>query len=173
MSDTQSEDMNPTGGIETILAAASDSMSDQMVERLAATSAATLEIVDRLNDEETRDAIHSLLDQLTELHRAGGLVPLFELLHLLNAARNAMTDDMVERLSIFTEQMVNNLGSDETLELAHHTAEAICEAAKETEQTPPSGGLLNTLRMLSQPETQASLQFALRVAGKLRKCSSK
>lgn len=163
-----SESQAQSGGIDQIVSIASDSLSDQMVERLSTASANVMEVADRLNDDETRDAIHSLLDELTALHRNGGLTALFEGLHFINAIRNAMTDGMVERMAIFAEHMVDNLGSEEVAKLASETADAISVAAQETAQNPPAGGMMSTLRLLSQPETQASLQFLLNVAGKLR-----
>lgn len=153
--------------IERVLTAAGDAITDQMVERLAVTSSNALEVLDRINDDDTRDAIMTLIDQLTDLHRAGGLTSLFEVVHMINAGRNAMTDGIVERLAIFAEHMVSNLGQEEVGELAHDASMALCEARKES-MDAPSGGLMATLRLLSKPETQQSLQFLMAFAGKLR-----
>jgi len=143
---------------------AADALTDQMVERLATTAGNVAEIADRLNEPDTRDAVHTLLDELTRLHRAGGLVSVFELVHMVNAARNAMTDGIVERLAGFGEHMVNNLANEETADLFQTFATALFDAQKKTAEQPSRGGLLSAMRLLSAPETQSSLQFLLAFA---------
>ena len=61
----------PMGEAERLVRAASDALTDSMVERLTTTASNALEIVDRLNDDATREAIHSALDKVTELHQVG------------------------------------------------------------------------------------------------------
>jgi uncharacterized protein YjgD (DUF1641 family) len=153
---------------ERLFAAVSDALSDQMVERLAGTASNALEVVDCLNDEETKDAVLTVLHELTVLHRAGGLVKAFELAHMINAIRGAMTDQMVERLAGFMEHMVTNLANEEVADLAHDARMALCEAREELADDDGAGGLLSTARMLSQPETQRSLRFLLKFAEKLQ-----
>ncbi|MBV8336218.1 MAG: hypothetical protein JO358_12425, partial [Alphaproteobacteria bacterium] len=58
--------------------AAREALTDAMVERLAVTAGNALELLDRLNDANTRDAVHMLVDRLGELHRAGALDTLFD-----------------------------------------------------------------------------------------------
>ncbi|MCW9039204.1 MAG: hypothetical protein OQJ76_01815, partial [Rhodospirillales bacterium] len=57
--------------------AASDALTDSMVERLTDTGANAMEVVDKLNDDETREAVGYALDRLTDLHRVGALETLF------------------------------------------------------------------------------------------------
>jgi len=158
-----------TQELEAGLQGATDALTDQMVERLASTAGNVAEIADRLNDPDTRDAVHTLLDELTRLHKAGGLVSLFELVHMVNAARNAMTDSIVERLAGFTEHMVTNVANEETADLFQTFATALIDAQKQAEAAPARGGLLSAVRLLSAPQTQASLQFLLAFAEGLRK----
>jgi uncharacterized protein YjgD (DUF1641 family) len=158
-----------TQELEGGLQGATDALTDQMVERLASTAGNVGEIADRLNDPDTRDAVHTLLDELTRLHRAGGLVSLFELVHVVNAARNAMTDSILERLAGFTEHMVTNVANEETADLFQTFATALTDAQKQAEAAPARGGLLSAVRLLSAPQTQASLQFLLAFAEGLRK----
>lgn len=150
--------------LERGLQGAADALTDQMVERLATAAGNVGEIADRLNDPDTRDAVHTLLDELTRLHRAGGLVSLFELVHMVNAARNAMTDSIVERLATFGEHMVTNVANEETADLFQTFATALFDAQKKTESQPSRGGLLSAMRLLSAPETQTSLHFLLTFA---------
>jgi uncharacterized protein YjgD (DUF1641 family) len=161
----------PENQLARVAQAASDAMTDTMVERLTITGTNALEIVDRLNDETTRDAIHNALDRLTELHRVGALDTLFDAVTVMHAARSAATDGMLERLFIFLEHMVNTVGTEDLAILADETKSAIDEAAAETSGPPPKGGLMATLALLGQPETQQSLRFLLAVAAKLRERS--
>lgn len=150
--------------VTSLLRGATDALTDQMVERLSITGANALEVVDRLNDEHTRDAILTLLDELTKLHRAGGLVSLFETIHTLNAMRNALTDSIVERLTVFGEAMVTNLANEEVACLAGAACTAIMEASEEVSKEPSSGGLMASLRLLGQPETQSAMRFLVAVS---------
>ena len=155
--------------LERGLQGAADALSDQMVERLATTAGNVAEIADRLNDPDTRDAVHTLLDELTRLHRSGGLVSLFELVHLLNVARNAMTDGMIERLASFGEHMVTNVANEETADLFQTFATALFDAQDRVKAQPARGGLLSAMRLMSAPETQASLSFLLAFAQGLQR----
>jgi len=159
---------NTASEVERLFGAVSDALSDQMVERLAATAGNALEVVDKLNDDDTRDAVLTLVDELTALHRAGGLVKVFELIHMFNAIRNAMTDQMVERLAAFTEHMVTHLATEDIAELAHDAQLALADARDESADDNGGGGLMSVIKLLSQPETQRSLRFLLSFADNLR-----
>jgi hypothetical protein len=86
----------PTDEVAHLAQAAREALTDAMVERLAVTAGNTLELLDRLNDERTREAVHMLVDRLSELHKAGALDTLFDAVMLLHAARNAVTDPIVD-----------------------------------------------------------------------------
>lgn len=151
-----------------LLNAARNAATDNIVERGVVATTSVLELVDQMTQPETREAIHTVLEELTALHRNGGVATLFELIHFLNAMRNAATDNIVERGAVFVEQMVNNLANEEVATVAGVAHSALHEAAKETAETTHRGGLFATLGMLSKPETQASLGFLLAFASKLR-----
>ena len=150
--------------LDRLLQGGSDALTDGMVERMATTFANMLEIIDKLNEEPTRDAVMSLLDEVTKLHRAGALTSTFELIHLVHGIRSAMTDSMVERLAVFVEHMATNLVNEEVAGLAGEVNEAVLTAKRQTEQQAVSGGLLSTLKLLSQPETQSALLFMVNMA---------
>lgn len=152
-----------------LILALREALTDSMVERLAVTGGNALEVVDRLNDETTRDAIHTVLDRVTELHRIGALDTLFDLVAVIHASKSASTDAIVERLFAFVEQMMNTFGSDNLSRLADGAAEAMEDAVHETRDVEPSGGILSTVSMLSKPETQKSLMFLLKFAENLQK----
>jgi uncharacterized protein YjgD (DUF1641 family) len=149
--------------------AAQEALTDTMIERLSITGSNALEVVDRLNDEETRDAVMFLIDMVTDLHRIGALQTLFEAVTTLHGARSALTDNMIERLFIFVEHMINNLANEEVAVMAHNARMAMDEAVDEIRSRPaPSGGLMSTIRMLSRPEANRALQFLLAFACKMQ-----
>ncbi len=152
-----------------LILALREALTDSMVERLAVTGGNAMEVVDRLNDDTTRDAIHNALDRLTDLHRIGALDTLFDLVGVIHASKSASTDVIVERLFAFVEQMMNTFGSDNLSRLADGAAEAMEDAVHETRDVEPSGGILATVSMLSKPETQKSLMFLLKFAENLQK----
>jgi uncharacterized protein YjgD (DUF1641 family) len=158
----------PTDEVAHLAQAAREALTDAMVERLAVTAGNTLELLDRLNDESTREAVHMLVDRLSELHKAGALDTLFDTVMLLHAARNAVTDPIVDRLFAFFEQMINTVGNEAMGTLAANTRLALEEAAEETARSTPKGGLFTTLSLLARPETQRSLGFLLRFSEKLQ-----
>jgi uncharacterized protein YjgD (DUF1641 family) len=159
----------PPSEVERLVQATREALTDSMVERLAVTGANALELVDRLNDERTSEAIHALIDRVTELHKVGALDTLFDTVMLLHAARNASTDNIVERLFTFVEQMINTVGNEAMGRLADNTRQALDEAAEETARAAPKGGILATLSLLARPEAQQSLAFLLRFGEKLQR----
>jgi uncharacterized protein YjgD (DUF1641 family) len=169
---TMSETMisnQPMDEIARVTLAAREAMTDAMVERLAVTGASAIELVDRLNDEQTSAAVHTVLDRLTELHKLGALDTLFDLVTLLHSARNAMTDNMLERLFTFFEQMINTVGNEEMGMLAGNARTALEEAAEETEKLPVRRGVMPMLSILSKPEAQRSLAFLVSFSDKLQR----
>jgi len=113
--------------------------------------------------------VHSLIDRLTELHKVGAIDTVCDLALTLHAVRNALTDNMVERLFMFAESMINTVGNEAMGELAENARMALEDAAKETAKGPsPKGGMMSTLSMLGKPETQRSLAFLLSFSNKLQ-----
>ena len=151
----------PQDGLARLVTSASDALTDSMVERLSITGANAMEVVDRLNDEQTREAVHTVIDRLTELHRTGALQTLFDLVSVIHSARNAMTDSIVERLFAFIEHMINNVATEEMATLADNVRISMDEALIETQKRRTRGGLFRTMFMLTKPETQKTLNFFL------------
>jgi uncharacterized protein YjgD (DUF1641 family) len=168
MSDTLISNQ-PTDEMARLTLAAREALTDSMVERLAVTGANALELVDRLNDENTGAALHSLIDRLTELHKVGALDTLCDTVMMLHAARNALTDSMVERLFGFFEHMINTVGNEAMGELAENTRMAFEEATEQTARAAPAGGLFALLSLLSKPEAQRSIAFLLAFSDKLQR----
>ncbi len=114
-----------------------------------------------------------MIDRLTELHKVGALDTVCDLALTLHAVRSALTDNMVERLFMFVESMINTVGNEAMGELAENTRLALEEAAQETAKAAaPRGGVMQTLSLLSKPETQRSLAFLLAFSAKLQSRAS-
>jgi uncharacterized protein YjgD (DUF1641 family) len=158
----------PTDELPDALGAAANAFTDSMVERMASNLSNTLEVLDRLSNPDTREAVDALLDGLTTLHKTGDLAALFELAHVLGSVRAAATDSMVERGAALLEHLVNNMANEEVADLAHQTQQAMREARQEGETAPSPGGFMATLALLGKPETQDALRFLVRVTGKLK-----
>ncbi|MCC6776516.1 MAG: hypothetical protein IT537_07765 [Hyphomicrobiales bacterium] len=159
----------PVSEIERLTQAVREALTDSMIERLTATGANALELVDRLNDEQTSAAVHNAIDRMTELQKIGALDTLFDLVTVIHAVRNASTDNIVERMFTFMEQMINTVGNEEVGALAENARLALDEAAEETARAAPRGGLLGVLSLLSKPETHRSLAFLLSFSDKLQR----
>src|SRR5277367_2560939 len=169
MNDIALTNQPPTDELARLTLAAREALTDSMVERLAVTGANALELIDRLNDESTSAALHSMFDRLAELHKVGAIDTACDTLLMVHAVRSALTDNMVERLFAFFEQMINTVGNEAMGELAQNTRIAFEAAAEETAQTASRGGLFAMLAMLSKPETQRSLAFLLAFGEKLQR----
>ena len=168
MSDTATANAQRAEEVQRLVGVINDALTDGMVERAAGTYGNMLEVIDHIAEPDTLAAIHAILDELTTLHRTGGLATLFDTIHMFNAFRNATTDGIVERGAIFVEHMVNNLATEEIATLASNATSAMHEAAEESAKVKHGGGLFSTLGMLGKPETQASLHFLLNFAQKLQ-----
>jgi len=169
MTDMTLSNQPPPDEMTRLTIAAREALTDSMVERLAMLGGNALELLDRLNDPNTSAAVHTMIDRLTELHKVGALDTVCDLALTLHAVRSALTDNMVERLFMFAESMINTVGNEAMGELAENTRMALEEAAHDTAKAPPPrGGVMSTLSLLSKPETQRSLAFLLAFSSKLQ-----
>jgi hypothetical protein len=101
--------------VNRLALAAREALTDQIIERLAITGGNALEVIDRLNDEATSDAVHRLIDRLTEMERIGSLDTACDMVMMLHAMRNALTDPIIERLFVYAEYMITNVGNEDVL----------------------------------------------------------
>jgi uncharacterized protein YjgD (DUF1641 family) len=103
------------------------------------------------------------------MHKIGAIDTVCDLALTVHAMRSALTDNMVERLFMFAESMINTVGNEAMGELAENARMALEDAAHETAKAPaPKGGVMSTLSLLSKPETQRSLAFLLAFSNKLQ-----
>ncbi len=81
--------------IDRVVQAAKDSLTDDMITRLASTAAGAMDMVDRINRSGLGDAIPAL----AALVQNGDLDRIVQLARLVGSAQDALTDDVVGRLS--------------------------------------------------------------------------
>jgi uncharacterized protein YjgD (DUF1641 family) len=183
--------------LQRVIAAARDSLTDEMVTRLAATAGETVVLLDQIN----RAGLARALPALTQLVNNGDLERLSHLARLYSSAQDAMTDEMVSRLA---ETMGNGLslldrfsrgGADnvvrmleslqscgalerlatmlpqliERLGMVQELLQSVDDAAAASRAARPSpGGFGGLWQMLRDPEAQDTLRFLLAVGKQLR-----
>ena len=183
--------------LQRVMAAARDSLTDEMVTRLAATAGETIVLLDQVN----RAGLARALPALTQMVNNGDLERLSHLARLYSSAQDALTDEMVSRLA---ETMGNGLslldrfsrgGADnvvrmleslqasgalerlstmlpqliERLGMVQELLQSIDDAAAASRAARPSaGGIGGLWQMLRDPESQDTLRFLLAVGKQLR-----
>jgi uncharacterized protein YjgD (DUF1641 family) len=83
------------GDIERVVAAARDALSDEMVGRLSATAAEAMDIVDQMQ----RSGLAKAIPSLARLVNDGDLERLAHLARVYAAGQDALTDEMISRLT--------------------------------------------------------------------------
>ena len=81
--------------VQRLLESARDSLTDDMVTRLAATLGGGMDLLDRIN----RSQLDRALPAITRLVENGDLDRLVELARLVASAQDSMSDDIVNRLA--------------------------------------------------------------------------
>jgi len=81
--------------VERVIAAARDALSDEMVGRLASSAGSTMELLDQVN----RAGLGRAIPALTELVNNGDLDRLAKLARVYGASEDALTDEMIGRLT--------------------------------------------------------------------------
>jgi Asp-tRNA(Asn)/Glu-tRNA(Gln) amidotransferase C subunit len=81
--------------VERLVAAARDALTDEMVSRLASTAGDAVELMDQVN----RAGLARAIPALAQMVNNGDLERLSQLARLYNSAQDALTDEMVGRLT--------------------------------------------------------------------------
>lgn len=81
--------------LERVISAARDSMTDEMVGRLAGSAAEALDLVDKAG----RSGLGNAIPVLAEMVNNGDLERLSQLARVFHATQDALTDEMVSRLT--------------------------------------------------------------------------
>ncbi|HET9340946.1 MAG TPA: DUF1641 domain-containing protein [Casimicrobiaceae bacterium] len=92
----QSEESRAVGmEVERVVAAARDALTDEMVARLASTAGDAVELMDQVN----RAGLGRAIPPLAQMVNDGDLERLAQVARLYHSAQDALTDEMVTRLS--------------------------------------------------------------------------
>lgn len=177
---------------ERVLAAARDSLSDEMVSRLAGTASDAMDLIDRVN----RTGLYRAIPALAELVNNGDLDRLAKLARVYTAAEDSLSDEMVGRLAETVTEGVSLLdrlsrgGAGRLVEmLAHleasgnlkriadtlprllermemldallHAFETSC--ATTTTQPKSAGGVGGLWGLMRDPDNQDALRFLINV----------
>ncbi|MBU2764897.1 hypothetical protein HAP94_01485 [Acidithiobacillus ferrivorans] len=166
--------------------AAQDSMSDEIVGRLAGLASDGLDLLDRVN----RSQIVHALPTLSALVENGDLERIVQLARMVGAAQDSMSDEMVTRMAGMasdvmclldratrTGLMDRLLAVAEKMDQEHILTDFLRSLAGATEEAAtipaPKGGISGLWDLMKQPETQQTVQFLMLLGKHFRSCRLK
>jgi uncharacterized protein YjgD (DUF1641 family) len=158
-----------------------DSLSDDIVGRMAETATAGLDLLDRVN----RSGIARALPAITQLVENGDLDRLVGLARLIASIEDSLSDDIVHRLALVVTGMaalvdklarndgflhlIDLMGRDDVQRNISDFAEAACAAREQAEKAPPGrGGIAGLWQIAKDPATQDALRFLALIKGNLK-----
>jgi len=170
-------DLDRIVALARLIGSAQDSMNDEMVGRLAGIASDGMDLVDQA----TRAGVVKAIPAIGRLVDNGDLDRVVDLVRLIGAAQDSMTDDMIVRLAgvashglSIVETMTRTGLGDQLVKLAAHVERsglapdflnAVDFAAKEVAAAPAPkggiGGLMGLFHIMKQPETQRAIHFAV------------
>ncbi|WP_414039975.1 hypothetical protein ACJU26_12580 [Acidithiobacillus sp. M4-SHS-6] len=179
----QNGDLEHIVQLARLSGAAADSMSDEMVGRLAGLASDGLDLLDRVN----RSQVVNALPAISALVENGDLERIVHLARMAGAVGDSMSDEMVSRLaSLATDAMClldratrtgvmdHLLGVAEKMDQDHILTDflhCLSGATEEAASAPaPKGGISGLWEMMKKPETQQTLQFLMLVGKHFRSC---
>ncbi|MGW8270125.1 MAG: DUF1641 domain-containing protein [Burkholderiales bacterium] len=182
---------------ERVLAAARDSLSDEMISRLAGTATDAMDLIDRVNT----TGLYRAIPALADLVNNGDLDRLAKLARVYGSAEDALSDEMISRVAETAAEgmslldRLNRGGAGRLVELLahleasgdlHRIAEAIprlvdrldtlegmlhgFEAAGEATEkgARAAGGLGGLWSMMRDPDNQDALRFLINLGKEMR-----
>lgn len=182
---------------ERVLAAARDSLSDEMISRLAGTATDAMDLIDRVNT----TGLYRAIPALADLVNNGDLDRLAKLARVYGSAEDALSDEMISRVAETAAEgmslldRLNRGGAGRLVELLahleasgdlHRIAEAIprlvdrldtlegmlhgFEAAGEATEkgTRAAGGFGGLWSMMRDPDNQDALRFLINLGKEMR-----
>jgi uncharacterized protein YjgD (DUF1641 family) len=187
--------------IERVIAAARDSMTDEMVGRLASSAAESLDLIDKAG----RAGLSKAIPALAEMVNNGDLERLSQLARVFHAAQDALTDEMIGRLSeTFGEgvslldrlnrsgiwrlvEVLEHLESTGALERIANSLPQLLErldmvsglltcmedATSQSKAQPVSGGIGSLWRIMTDEKSVRSLQFLINMSEQMQEHCAK
>lgn len=187
--------------IERVIAAARDSMTDEMVGRLAGSAAEALDLVDKAG----RAGLSKAIPALAEMVNNGDLERISQLARVYHAAQDALTDEMIGRIaetlgegmSLLDRvnrsgfwrlvEVIERLESSGALERIADTLPQLLErldmvgglltcmedAASKSKAQPVSGGIGSLWRIMTDEKSVRSLQFLINMSEQMQEHCAK
>jgi hypothetical protein len=187
--------------IERLIAAGRDSLTDEMVGRLAGSAAEALDLVDKAG----RAGLSKAIPALSEMVNNGDLERLVQVARVYHAAQDALTDEMIGRIaetlgegmSLLDRvnrsgfwrlvEVVERLESTGALERIAETLPQLLErldtvggllacmedAASKSKAQPVSGGIGSLWRIMTDEKAVRSLQFMINMSEQMQEHCAK
>lgn len=187
--------------IERLIAAGRDSLTDEMVGRLAGSAAEALDLVDKAG----KAGLSKAIPALAEMVNNGDLERLSQLARVYHAVQDALTDEMIGRLaetfgdSLALLDRVNRSGFWrlvevmerlestgaleriasslpqllERLDMVAGLLTCMEEAASKSKAQPVAGGIGGLWRIMKDEKTVSSLQFLLSMSEQMQERCAK
>ncbi|MHB8253808.1 MAG: hypothetical protein ACYDEV_08945 [Acidiferrobacter sp.] len=130
LEETNTQGTDPDAAVARLVEASFETLTDEMVGRLAKTASETLTLLDEFQSHRVTEA----LPILGEMVASGDLARLAHLARLVGAAEDALTDDLVVRLAAFASggmtmlDRVNQADTDHYWRLWERLAEGLTPA---------------------------------------------
>ena len=156
--------------VERIFESAADALSDDIIGRLGTTMGDGLMLLDQVS----RSNLDKAIPLINHLVESGDLERVVNLVRVLGSAGDAMSDDIVGRLGemmnellCMADRIARNENLNKLLDLLERdhmvdTLSSMLEAAataKASHTTALSGGIMNLLNTMKDPEVQQALQL--------------
>ena len=186
---------------ERVIAAGRDSLTDEMVGRLAGSAAEALDLIDKAG----RSGLSKAIPALAEMVNNGDLERLSQLARVYHAAQDALTDEMVGRLaetlgegmslldrvnrsgfwrlvevmeSLESTGALERIASSlpqllERLDMVAGLLTCMEEAASKSKDKPAAGGIGGLWRIMKDEKTVSSLQFLLSMSEQMQERCAK
>lgn len=187
--------------IERLVAAGRDSLTDEMVGRLAGSAAEALDLVDKAG----RAGLSKAIPAIAEMVNNGDLDRLSQLARVYHAAQDALTDEMIGRMAetlgegmslldrvnrsgfwrlVEVMERLESTGALERiatslpqllerLEMVSGMLSCLESAAKNSKAQPAKGGIGSLWHIMTDAKTVNSLQFLLNMSEQMQENCAK
>ncbi|NOX43069.1 MAG: hypothetical protein GXP19_04955 [Gammaproteobacteria bacterium] len=186
---TANLDQETTAEVRRVITGMQDALTDEMVSRIAATVSDSAGLLDQL----ARSGVDKAIPTLARLVENGDLERIAQLARVVGAMQDAVTDEMITRLTDVISQTlslferINKAGLDNLLmmlpqmiklfehveqnHVVYDLVDCLNKATEQAEIQPSSrGGLKGLWEIAREPDTQDVIQFLLLVSKQFRAC---
>lgn len=177
----QNGDLERIAQMARLLGSAQDAITDEMIGRLTETVSGGMTLIDQIN----RSGLDKVIPVLAQMTQNGDLERIAQMARLLGSAQDALTDEMIGRLTEMVSggmtlldqvnrhgaaRLINILARLETVEAM---LEGVQEAAHAVEREPPPAGLRGLWKMITDRDNHKVMHFFMAVGKELqRRCST-